>query len=207
MRDMKRGGKAMGMVLLAAVLAGGRVLAAVSSGLLLTNFTSATYSLPSGSGVDGTDTGVSCINIPNGASAWVLVTDSPQLCLRLWKTAIQDGNGTPFAGPYPVVIGGKMPGEMICFQIGFSNCGGFTGFSVTITDLLPTNVVKAQSLPGSFWVSGGYGSILTPWASSLAGPWAGGTNAGQMAPLYMRWLIGRVGMGKSGYVRYCVTIL
>jgi len=197
----------MGMVLLAAVLAGGRALGAVSSGLLLTNFTSATYALPSGSGVETTDTGISCLNIANGASAWVLVTDAPQLCMKLWKTAISDASGTPNPTPYPATLMGKYPGDMVCFQIGFSNCGGFTGFSVTITDLLPYWVVKGQSLPGSVWVNGGYGSIGTPWASSLSGPWYLGTNMGQVAPLYMRWLLGKVGYGKTGYIRYCVTIL
>ena len=188
-------------VVLAVVLAG-RGNAAVTSGMLLTNFTSATYALPSGSGVNDTGPGVSIINIPNSASCWTLVTDAPQLCMKLWKTAIADGNGTPLRPPPS-----RYPGDLLCFQIGFSNCGGFTGWSVLVTDVLPANVVKAQSLPGSLWVAGGYQSILTPWATSLAGPWYTYSNTGLVAPLYMRWLLGRVGMNKTGYVRYCVTVL
>ncbi len=202
-----RGTRAAVWMAAAMLLAGGRAWGIISSGLLLTNFTTATYALPSGSGVDTTDTGVSCINIANSASAWVLVTDAPQLCMKLWKTAIKDANGTAYTGPYPATLGGVYPQTMVCFQIGFSNCGGFTGFSVTVTDMLPTNVVKGQSLPGSVWVMGGYGSIATPWASTLAGPWYTGSNMGQVAPMYMRWLLGRVGMGKTGYIRYCVTVL
>jgi len=30
---------------------------------------------------------------------------------------------------------------------------------------------------------------------------------GQIGPLYMRWLLSRVGMNKTGFVRYCLTVL
>jgi hypothetical protein len=170
--------------------------------MLLTNFMTVTFALPSGTGVDHTDPGVSMINIPNAASAWVLVTDSPQMCIAGWKTFLSDGNGTPLSAP-----AGRYPGDLLCFQIGFSNCGSFTGWSVHITDVLPANVVKAASQPGSMWVSGGYQTIQTPWATSLGGPWYTYSNTGLVAPLYMRWLLGRVGMHKTGYVRYCVTVL
>jgi hypothetical protein len=95
----------------------------------------------------------------------------------------------------------------LCFEIGFSNCGSVTGFSVYITDVLPANVVKAGSLPGSLWVNGGYNSIVTPWATSLGGTWYTFSNTGLEAPLYMRWILGKVGLHKTGYVRYCVTVL
>lgn len=187
-------------MLVALALAAGEAVATVTSGQLLTNFTSATYALPSGSGVDATSPGVSIINIPNGASCWVLVTDAPQLCMKLWKTAIADPYGAP-------VGTGVYPGDMLCFQIGFSNCGGYTGWSVHVTDVLPANTVKSPSMPFSLWVAGGYQSISTPWAKDLGGPWYLTSNAGQTAPLYMRWLLGKVGMGKTGYIRYCVSVL
>ena len=191
----------MGGVVLGLLLAG-TAGASVTSGMLLTNFTSATYALPSGSGVSDTGPGVSIINIPNSASCWTLVTDSPQMCMKLWKIAIGDGNGTVLTPP-----ASRYPGDLLCFQIGFSNCGGFSGWSVHITDVLPANVVKTPSLAGSLWVAGGYQSILSPWATSLAGPWYTYSNTGLVAPLYMRWLLGKVGMNKTGYVRYCVTVL
>ena len=40
-----------------------------------------------------------------------------------------------------------------------------------------------------------------------AGPWFATANAGYTAPLYMRWILGRVGMHKTGYIRYCATII
>ena len=189
--------------MLAAVglLCAGSARAAVSSGLLLTNFTSATYALPSGSGVFETDPGVNLINIANSASCWTLVTDAPQLCMKLWKTALSDPNGTPLGAA------GRYPGDLLCFQIGFSNCGGFTGWNVHITDVLPANVVKTTSYPGNLWVSGGWGGQGISWASSLNGPWQATSNMGQVAPMYMRWILTKVGMNKTGYIRYCVTVL
>jgi hypothetical protein len=96
---------------------------------------------------------------------------------------------------------------MVCFEIGFSNCGGMSGFSVLITDAMPGNVVKAPPQPGSLWVSGGYGSVSSPWSTSLGGPWITDANTGQVGPLYLRWLLGKVGLHQTGYVRYCVTVL
>jgi len=194
--------RSLAAALLAATLAPGAASAVVSSGLLITSFISATYSFSSGALADTSDTGVSCINIPNSASSWVLVTDQPVLCMQGWKRAIGDGYGAPLPPP-----GTRAPGDLLCFEIGFSNCGEFTGWAVLITDVLPANVVKAQSFPASLWVNGGYGSILTPWSTTLAGPWYTYSNTGLAAPLYMRWLLGRVGLHKTGYVRYCVTVL
>jgi len=190
-----------GLWLVAILVAPRGAPATLSSGMLITNFVSATFASPSGEESSSISGIASDTCGPHVATTWVLVTDTPHLCMTGWKRPLSDGIGTPLV---PAV---RAPGDFLCYEIGFSNCGGFTGFSVTITDALPANVVKAQSLPGSFWVGGGYGSILTPWASSLGGPWVGGTNAGQQAPMYMRWIIGRVGMGKTGYVRYCVTVL
>ena len=187
-----------GMVVLALVAVLGGRSEALTSGQLLTNFASATFNLPSGGPALDVDGGTNVINIPNSQTAWVIVTDSPQLCMKLWKTAT-DTAWNP--------ITSQFPGGTVCFQISFSNCGGYSGFSVILTDVLPANVVKANAAGGTFWVSGGNGTISSIWATSLAGPWSNGTNTGLTAPLYMRWILGRVGMGKSGYVRYCATVI
>mgnify|MGYP001580060660 FL=1 len=186
-----------------AILAAPAPLAAsVTSGMLLTNFVSATFSLPGGSGVSSSGPGVSMINIPNSASTWVLVTDSPQLCMKGWKVALGDPNGTRLSDPPSVY-----PGDLLCFEIGFSNCGGLTMWSVTLNDALPANVVKAPAMPGNVWVQGGYSSISVSWATSLGGPWYSSSDAGQAAPMHIRWILGKVGMNQTGYVRYCVTVL
>lgn len=172
--------------------------ALLTSGQLLTNFASATFNLPSGGAALDTDGGTSNFNLPNSQTAWVLITDSPQLCMKLWKQPT-DTNWNPITSQFP---GGK-----VCFQISFSNCGGYTGFSVMLTDVLPANVT--MSTGGTFWISGGYQSITTCWATSLGGPWFCNslTNTGLTAPLYMRWILGHVGMGKSGFIRYCATVI
>ena len=189
-------------VLAVGLLAGMRGHALLTSGQLLTNFASATYSL---SGLDGgtgeggpVEGGINAINVPNSQTAWVLVTETPQLCLQLWKQAT-DIQGAPLAS--------ATPGSLVCFTISFSNCGAYTGWSVTITDVLPQNTQKCLCfVPSAVWVSGG----TTPsyrWATSLSGPWSVFGDAGRKSPLYMRWLLSKVGLHKTGYIRYCVTIL
>ncbi len=171
----------------------------LSSGALLTNCASATYMLPGGAqvGQQYVIPGVSNINLPQTQCVQVEVTDNPQLCMQLWKTAI-DYSGA--------LLTGTLPGAGACFQISFSNCGADSAFSVTFTDVLPANVVKAAPQPGSIWVSGGTTYSFVGWATTLLGPWYTYTNTGKSAPLYMRWILGYVGMHKSGYIKYCVTV-
>ena len=180
------------------VVAAQRTPAALTSGQLLTNFASATFNLPGGANVKGEEQpGTNNVNVPNSATAWVLITDQPQLCLTLRKDAIST-TGAPMASQYP--------GSVVCFQVSFSNCGGFSGFSVMITDTMPGNVTRAIPFAGSFWTVGAGATVQPTWSSSLGGPWYGNADAGQLSPHYMRWLINRVGMHKTGYIRYCVTI-
>jgi hypothetical protein len=180
----------------AAALVSARAGAALSSGALITNFASATFSLPSGSAGDTIPTMSPGFRSQTAA---VLVTDLPQLCMGVWKRAIQFGTWAPITGAYP--------GNIVCFEIGFSNCGVNSGFSVVFYDSMPGNVVRAPSFPGSSWVSGGGGFITASWATSMAGPWNTLSGAGQTAPHYLRWVMSQLGMGKSGFLRYCVTIL
>lgn len=186
-------------VLAVGLLAGMRAYAPLSSGQLLTNFASATYSLSSGGAGGPVEGGINAIGLDNSQTAWVIVTDTPQLCLQLWKQAT-DMQGVPITTPQPA-------GTRVCFTISFSNCGAFTGWSVMITDVLPENTQKCcPFIPSGLWVSGG----TTPsyrWADSLSGPWAGFGDNGRTSPLYMRWVLSMVGLHKTGYIRYCVTIL
>lgn len=176
------------------------VFAALASGMLLTNFASATYALPSGAGVGDTDPGTNSINVPNSATAWVIVTDQPQLCLKFWKVPVAYGSFAPTTGQYP--------GNIICFTIGFSNCGNFSGMSVHITDMMPSNVVRSALPPGAAWTTGVPSPVCyTGWATALSGPWYSVAAAGQLNPHYLRWILCMVGMHKTGYIRYCVTIL
>lgn len=191
---------AAGIVLAWSLLPAGHAVAVVSSGLLLTNFLSATYALPSGAGVDEYKTGIGIGSVPNSASAWVLAGTAPALCMASWKLVRADGSGAQFANP------GPESGDTLCFEIGFSNCGTVSGFAVTVTDALPANVTASQSVPGGVWVCGGGAAPFVGWASSLAGPWNTGSWEGQQAPAYLRWVLDRVGMHKSGFIRYCAVV-
>lgn len=199
MTGMRRG--IGGGLAAAVVLAGAAAHAApIFSGQLLTNFASATFSLPSGAEGGAVGAGIDAINVPQSQTRWVLVTDSPQLCLQLWKQAT-DIQGAP-------LVADPIPGtELVCFTLSFSNCGAYTGYSVLLTDVMPPNVVKSGVfILGGSWVSGG--AAITPrWATAMSGPWYGTSNAGQVGPRYLRWLLSQIGMGRSGYIRYCVTIL
>ncbi len=189
------------MLGIAVMMSAQPVFAGVTSGMLLTNCATATYALPSGAGVNETDPGWNGFAVPNSCTAWVLVTDQPQLCLRLWKVGVEFGTWAPTTSQYP--------GNQVCFQIGFSNCGNFSAVSVHINDMMPSNVVRSPPPIGQVWVTQNAtpisGSPL--WATSLAGPWNATSPVGQLNPHYMRWILNRVGMHKTGYIRYCVTIL
>lgn len=192
-----RGAGVLGLVL--GLLMAGRCWG-LSSGTLLTNFVSASFALPGGTWVEDTETGRNSINVPNGATAWVLVTDTPQMCFRIWKYAT-DWSGNP------LVPAQQYTGAAICFTIGFSNCGNYSAWAVAITDVMPGNMMRA-TLGMTFYAIGG-GTAMTGnfWATSLAGPWNTSSPGGQVGPLYMRWIINRVGMHKTGAIKYCGTIL
>ena len=184
------------VVAAAAVLLAGSAGAMWQSGALLTNFVSATFSLPSGSAGGGVKAGVDPMNVPNLFTRWICVTDQPQLCMSAGK------NVEP-----PTQTAAEV-GNMVCFTVSFSNCGNYSAFGVTITDVMPVNTMHTGV--SALWVAGHYQSFgCIGWATSMAGPWycAGEPVAGQVGPLYLRWVLARVGMHKSGYVRYCVTIL
>jgi len=179
---------------------------ALAGGTLLTNFATASFQLPSGSPGTSVDPGKNNLNQANSQTAWVLVTDSPQLCLKLWKQAT-NSIGTPLTPvgipPLPEVFPQT---DFVCFTISFSNCGGYSGFAVMITDVMPPGTVRGAAIGGSGYVQGG-GSITPTWANAMAGPWYGLPPMGQIGPLYLRWILQKVGMNKTGFVRYCLTVL
>jgi len=184
-------------LVVACLLAGGKAnaVSTLGPGAILTNFVSATYALPSGAG--GFETVRQCKDIYNVTcvqSRWICVSDQPQLCMTAWKTT------------EPVTQTVAESGNLVCFSIGFCNCGSYSGFSVTITDAVPANTsMTAQT---KVWVNGTFGSLGGPnWANSLGGPWYNTDVTGQIGPLYMRWVLQKVGMKKTGYIGYCVNIL
>jgi len=100
-------------------------------------------------------------------------------------------------------------GDVVEYRICFSNTSEVTGWSVVITTQPGSfsNRAKAAPQPGSLWVSGGYGSVAAYWANSLGGPWNVTADTGMTEPHYLRWILGRVGMQKSGFIRYWATVL
>lgn len=189
------------IAVLAVVAAAGPASAQLLANSCITNFASATFALPSGAaGAGGVKAGYDPFNVPNRFTFTICASDQPTLCMQAWKTA------------EPPAATVAEAGSLACFTISFSNCGNYSGFSVTITDVMPGNTMRADDAagPGSkLWVAGGVGMYgCIGWATSMAGPWyCTDSPVGQEGPLYLRWIFGRIGMHKSGYVRYCVTIL
>ena len=179
------------------MLAGGSAWG-ISTGTLLTNFVSASFALPGGTWVEDTQAGKNPLNVPNSQTAWVLCTDNPQLCFQIWKYAsTRDGT--------PLVPAQQFSGQEVCFTIGFSNCGAFSAWAVQVTDVMPANMARGGFM--SFFGMGGASLTDNWWATALGGPWNTGSAAGLSGPLYMRWMINRLGMHRSGAIRYCGTIL
>ncbi len=191
-------------------LAGGLAVAALLPNACITNFASATFALPSGGSGNinngvvspnyGVKPGTDPYNVPNSFTAAICASDQPSLCMSAWKTT------------EPPTATVAESGGLVCFTISFSNCGNYSGFSVMITDVMPGNTQRADDTAGpasKLWVAGGLqplGNIV--WATGLAGPWYDTDSpVGQVGPLYFRWGFDHIGMHKTGYVRYCVSIL
>jgi hypothetical protein len=182
-------------------LVAGGAKAALLGNSCITNFATATFSLPSGAaGTGGIKAGRDRFNVPNSFTAAICASDTPSLCMKAWKTT------------EPPTASIAESGGLACFTISFLNCGNYSGFSVTVTDVMPGNTMRADdgAGPGSkMWVAEGAGQLgCIGWATAMSGPWyCTDSPVGQVGPLYLRWIFQRIGMGNSGYVRYCVTIL
>jgi uncharacterized repeat protein (TIGR01451 family) len=167
----------------------------------LTNFVSGIFSLASKITSDATITGKSPFGLYNSASAWVIVTDEAQQCMQVWKVADKRDW---------VPITTASAGELVCFTISYSNCGTSTALSMALTDRTPVD---------SGW-------SLMPWMSTPGTPWSqfnvrfsyddGLTWIDEQPPqnypgsILVRWRFTNptgIGIGVSGYINYCVTVL
>ena len=167
---------------------------ALTEGQLLENYSAGQFIMGGGATEYIKKAGFDRYGFPNSFTAWVLVTDTPQLCLRVWKTAS---------------FTTAEVGSEVCFTISFSNCGGYSGFNVTLIDYLPENVMFGFPPLDQRWIDGpALGNIY--WSTvSADGPWILATENiyGQIGPIYVKWRFSFLGIEKSGYQRYCVTIL
>ncbi len=179
---------------------------------LLTNFASATFSVTnsnSSTSTTWTYPGIDNLNVANTFSRWVCITDTPQMCMMAWKRTVSVTGVEPIPGGY------APSGDLLCFTISFSNCGNYSGFNVIITDIVPANTIVAPSSAGppKIWVRGNYGmpGCLRGWSNDYWGPYdcsstGAGSAEGKVGPIYLRWQLAYVGMHKSGFIRYCVTV-
>lgn len=101
-------------------------------------------------------------------------------------------------------------GERIVYTISMSNIGDGTALDVTITDTLP-NI--AQFEPGSleFWAQpddlGTPALVSSAYGPALDGPWTPGEPPGLLpGQPYLQWRVNRLAPGKSGFLRFAVTV-
>jgi len=95
-------------------------------------------------------------------------------------------------------------GNIVQYRICFSNYTDYSAFSVTITTQAGSfaDRIKGPAVGGAIWASGGFGTAGSYWAASLSGPWNSTSPAGMGEPLYLRWILQKVGMHQSGYIVY-----
>jgi len=102
------------------------------------------------------------------------------------------------------------PGAELTYTVSWSNAGWATAYGVTLTDTVPNGITWSASSLEAWAQSDGQGTpVLTAssYAASAAGPWTAGEPAGGAAsPLVCRWVVDRAAPGKSGYIRYRVTV-
>ena len=151
----------------------------IFSGQLLTNFASATFSAPSGVGLDAEGPGFYAGNIPRSQTAWVVAGCSPSVCLRSWKQA------------WPALAA---PGAVVTFRISVSNCAGYSAFNVTVTDMLPGNTTYAGNVQG--------------WSIGVPGTWSyDEPPVGQGAPFQLQWQLNVLDRDQSACIEYTAEIL
>ena len=176
-----------GAVLAAALIGlGGRAGAFLDTGTLLTNSASATYS----AGAQGS-------SVSYSATAKILVANP---AVFLWK----DGTPTQVTAS---------AGGTVEFTICFSNGGANTAFKLTITDLLPNNTFWWNSHSSWFTNLSGTADTATvqPWYStnSANGPWFPPPvtmGLGWPTRVWIQWVVPNLGVGKSGCVRFTISV-
>jgi len=89
-----------------------------------------------------------------------------------------------------------------------------SAFNVVITDMLPNNLAYAGPTPGPFawwWSAGPTVPVVTTGLSLDNLTFQSGAAivpvVGQGSPYYLRWTIGQLAPGKSGFVTYMATVL
>lgn len=176
---------------------------ALTSGIYLTNYVKGMFSLASGATIAETIPGRSKINIPNSASAWVLVTDEPQLCFAITKVAMNKI-------PSWVLMPQASPGQRLCFTVSFSNCGTQTVQSLVIRDRTPSNVSMEASWDPKYWYDippAEQKPITINWFMPGSSVPELGYIGGQVGPIDIEFTFYDVRIGVSGYINYCVTVL
>ena len=180
---------------------------ALQQGTKLTNYVKGKFNLASGSLIEETIPGKSPLNIANSASAWVVVTDEPQLCFSLDKVAQK-------RPPLWTLTPQASPGERLCFTVSFSNCGTQTVYTVNIRDRTPANVIMESPWLPVFWVGQPNATVSIEWYEIGSDVPSNDPIAGQVGPidLDMTFYITDpfapgITIGVSGYINYCVTVL
>lgn len=180
-----------------AVLAAGEAGAFLDTGTLLTNAASATYAA-------GTPGSYQQSSISYSATAKILVANP---AVYLWKDI--DG---------PTCVTASAGGQIV-FSICFSNGGSNSAFNVTVKDRLPNaTYFIGLSTYSSWWIDlNGVGQTLTTYYGNLpaAGVWypvrpavfpAGESMCPQATCPFLQWVVPTLGVGKSGCVRFTVSV-
>lgn len=171
------------VVLALAVLVvwGGPARAFLETGTLLTNAATATYM----GGNQGT-------SVTYSATAKILVANP---AMFLWK------------GVTPTVAGTS--GGFVTYVICFSNGGANTAWNVTITDRMPNNTF--WQAVNSAWVSNSTLTTTHNLSDPPVNPWAANepplnTYSDDINPVFLRWVAGSVGVGRSGCITFTLSV-
>lgn len=96
-------------------------------------------------------------------------------------------------------------GGLVQFSIAFSNCSGFaSSYNLVATELVPDNMAYAGGRevlspgPGGVWAMS-WKTPLSPWTNGPA-------PTGQGGPVYLRWCLTMLGIGKTAFVGYGARI-
>lgn len=198
-KPMMRGGRLLPLLaLVAGFLLPGRAGALLVEGDEYLNFAYGSFHLSSGTEVTETITGLNPYRVTRSATAWVVVSDLPQLCMAVHKVAQDPDTGE--------IITQAFSGQRVCFTITYSNCGTALPHSYELIDRTPANVVISNEMgfypmPGNFdWRYPGEPTFTDEPLEDVEGP------------IEMRWSAFYTGTegftpGRSGYIYYCVTVL
>lgn len=120
-----------------------------------------------------------------------VAVQSPQVWIGVFKTVSPSVQGS---------------GGVLTYQVWLVNTSDDSAWNVTVTDQLPENSTYAGAQ--SAWDAGGGGTWFESYGPA-AGPAmaAGVPPAGQGTPLYLRWVLTRLGPLRSALVEYSAEVL